>query len=122
MPKFNLYTSELLPEGFRYAPELSEMAATGDYYPVGQWWFIDASSKAGRLAYSVRNHDGRNLIPFAKVDDGRGDVACFDGNDHSGDPVVLMLILDHSKAKLLISQLPRLADGGIPIAVIWLPI
>lgn len=96
MPKFDLYPPELLPDGFRYPPELIDIAASGEYVPVGQWWFIDANSKAGRLAYSVRGHDGRNLIPFAKVDDGRGDVACFDGSDRSGDPVVLMLVLDES--------------------------
>lgn len=44
----------------------------------------------------MRNYDERNLIPFAKVDDGRGDVACFDGDDSSGDPAVLMLVLDES--------------------------
>lgn len=46
--------------------------------------------------FSVRRHDGRNLIPFAKVDDGRGDVACFDGDDSTGNPQVLMLVLDES--------------------------
>lgn len=35
-------------------------------------------------------------MPFAKVDDGRGDIACFDGEDTSGNPEVLMLVLDES--------------------------
>jgi hypothetical protein len=30
------------------------------------------------------------------VDDGRGDIACFDGDDRSGNPLVLMLVLDET--------------------------
>jgi hypothetical protein len=96
MSKFGLYSSDSLPPGFIYPAEIQEFAATGEYPSFGPWWFIDAQSKAGQLAYSVRCHDGRNLVPFAKVDDGRGDVACFDGNDSTGTPPVLMLVLDES--------------------------
>ena len=94
MSKFELYAGEQLPPGFVYPGEIREFAATGEYPNLGPWWFIDANSKAGKLAYSLRQHDRRNLIPFAKVDDGRGDVACFDGDDKSGGPKVLMLVLD----------------------------
>ncbi|MGO4280124.1 SMI1/KNR4 family protein [Cupriavidus sp. RAF20_2] len=97
MRSFLLYPPDLLPEGFLYPRELVEIAAGARFTPVGQWWFIDANSKAGRLAYEIRTRGGRNLVPFAKVDDGRGDVACFDGNDRSGDPPVLMLVLDDSE-------------------------
>lgn len=97
MSKFQLYAADQLPPGFVYPPEILEFAESGKYPNLGPWWFIDASSKAGELIYSIRKHDGRNLIPFAKVDDGRGDVACFDGNDSSGNPRVHMLVLDDSK-------------------------
>ncbi|MGU7783236.1 SMI1/KNR4 family protein [Burkholderia sp. PU8-34] len=96
MSKFELYASEQLPAGFVYPSEIQDFATTGEYPDLGPWWFIDANSKAGKLAYSVRQCDGRNLIPFAKVDDGRGDVACFDGDDTSGNPKVCMLVLDDS--------------------------
>lgn len=96
MSQFRLYTSELLPPGFKYPSKLQEYAATGQYPVIAPWWFADADSKAGKLFYSIRQHDGRNLIPFAKVDDSRGDIACFDGDDSSGDPRVLMLVLDES--------------------------
>ena len=86
----------MLPKGFRYPRDLTDVAAGKQHVPEGHWWFIDANSKPGELAYSIRGHDGRNLIPFAKVDDGRGDVASFDGNDCTGDPVILMLVLDDS--------------------------
>ncbi|QHI99153.1 hypothetical protein GT347_14915 [Xylophilus rhododendri] len=96
MAKFELYAAEQLPQGFEFPAEIKDFAATGKHPDLGPWWFIDANSRAGKLAYSARQHDGRNLIPFAKVDDGRGDVACFDGDDLSGDPKVLMLVLDDS--------------------------
>jgi hypothetical protein len=93
---FAIYPREKLPAGFRYPAQFLEFANTGTHPDIGQWWFIDAASKAGELVYSVRQHDGRNLVPFAKVDDGRGDVACFDGMDSTGDPQVFMLVLDDS--------------------------
>lgn len=93
---FKLYPAHQLPEGFNYPERLKRMSEAGGYPPIAPWWFVDSDSKAGRLFYSIREHDGRNLIPFAKVDDGRGDIACFDGNDISGDPAVLMLVLDDS--------------------------
>lgn len=99
MSKFQLYPAAELPRDFVYPPKFREFASTGKYPVIAPWWFVDANSKAGRLAYQIRTHDGRNLIPFAKVDDGRGDIACFDGDDASGDPRVLMLVLDDSGRK-----------------------
>jgi len=96
MTKFQLYAKDVLPPGFEYPSNLQEYSISGQHPMISPWWFIDAASKAGKLAHSVRLHDGRNLVPFAKVDDGRGDVACFDGDDASGNPKVLMLILDES--------------------------
>jgi hypothetical protein len=69
---------------------------TGDYPEIYPWWFIDANSKAGELSYSNRLREGTNLIPFAKVDDDRNDIACFDGTDTSGNPKVVMRVLDDS--------------------------
>lgn len=75
-------------------------AATGEHPDFGLWWFIDANSDAGKHAYSVRQHDGRNLIPFAKVDDGRGDIACFDGDDTSASRAGNF----HFRTSLILSQ------------------
>ena len=96
MSKFQLYATDTLPPGFEYPSKLQEFAVSGHYPAIVPWWFVDADSKAGKLFYSIRQHDGRNLVPFAKVDDGRGDIACFDGDDSSGNPHVLMLVLDES--------------------------
>lgn len=93
---FSPYASEMLPGSFRYPEAYLRLSKSGTPPDLSPWWFIDAESKAGRLAYSVCKHDGRSLIPFAKVDDGRGDVACFDGDDASGNPEVKILVLDDS--------------------------
>eukprot|EP01012_Entosiphon_sulcatum_P065188 TRINITY_DN94068_c0_g1_i1.p2 TRINITY_DN94068_c0_g1~~TRINITY_DN94068_c0_g1_i1.p2 ORF type:complete len:120 (+),score=10.51 TRINITY_DN94068_c0_g1_i1:186-545(+) len=96
MTAFRLYSSSELPPDFQYPAELKRFAQTGEYPAIYPWWFVDGASEAGELFYSTRQFDGRNLIPFAKVDDGRNDIACFDGDDASGNPEVLMLILDDS--------------------------
>ncbi len=94
---FRPYPIDQLPVGFEYPSALLKIAATGDYPNIYPWWFVDADTKAGALFHSTRLSDGRNLVPFAKVDDGRGDIACFDGNDTTGNPAVFMLILDDSE-------------------------
>lgn len=96
MPAFHLYPQDKLPGGFLYPAAFEGFARTGDYPAIYPWWFVNAASEAGELFYSIRRHDGRNLVPFAKVDDDRDDIACFDGDDSSGNPEVLMLILDDS--------------------------
>ena len=93
---FQLYSSDKLPTGFRYPELLVHFSSTGEFPEIYPWWFIDATSKAGELSYSNRLKDGPHLIPFAKVDDDRNDIACFDGLDTTGDPKVLMRILDDS--------------------------
>lgn len=94
--KFNPYSPDALPDGFVYPSKYLNFAESGDYPQIYPWWFIDAESEAGELCYSLRKTDGRNLVPFAKVDDSRGDIACFDGDDCTGKPAVLMQVGDNS--------------------------
>jgi hypothetical protein len=92
----SLYPEEILPNGFKYPARFVEMVkhkVLPDIYP---WWFVDANSETGKGFYSRRKRDGRNLVPFAKVDADLNDIACFDGDDVSGNPAVLMLVLDES--------------------------
>ena len=96
MNVFQLYSRSKLPQDFQYPAKLKHFAQTGKYPAIYPWWFVDATTEAGELFYVTREFDGRNLVPFAKVDDGRNDIACFDGDDTSGNPEVLMLILDDS--------------------------
>ncbi len=93
---FQLYSNAQLPIGFKYPVGLLELTAGSEQLDIYPWLFIDAPSKVGELSYAVRQTDGRNLIPFASVEDDRKDIACFDGNDTTGNPAVLMLILDDS--------------------------
>lgn len=96
MPAFAPYPAAKLPNGFRYPEEIANFADPEAALKLYPWWFVDAASEAGGLFWNIRTHDGRNLVPFAKVDDGRGDIACFDGDDHSGNPAVLIQVLDDS--------------------------
>lgn len=94
--KSEMYSRELLPSRFQYPPSFMEFLRSGastDLYP---WVIVETSSDVGRLLFSLANADGRNLIPFASLENGDGDAACFDGNDTTGDPAILMLILDGS--------------------------
>jgi hypothetical protein len=56
---FKLFSQDEVPPGFIYPTQLREFAESGRFPPIDPWWFFDADSKAGRLAYSVRRHDGR---------------------------------------------------------------
>jgi len=87
------YEPKTLPKGFRYPGGLTAMAEGAGLYP---WVFIDPASAVGQLAWKVRKSDGRNLVPFASVEDDRKDIACFDGDDPSGNPEVLILVVDGS--------------------------
>lgn len=94
--KFSLYPGEKLPSGFRYPEKLIQLSSSEAYPDIYPWWFIDANSEAGELSYSNIAAEGSCLVPFAKVDDDRNDVACFDGADITGNPRVLMRVLDNS--------------------------
>lgn len=87
---FAPYLANIVPHEFRYPPAFLEIAASSAPNSLYPWWFVDASSQAGELFWKTRRSDGRNLIPFAKTDE-LDDIACFDGDDHSGDPRVLMI-------------------------------
>lgn len=91
-----LYSLQQLPDGFRYPQAFVDMVMSGSLPEIYPWWFIDASTETGKGLFSRRQRDGRNLIPFAKVDADLNDIACFDGDDTSGNPAVLMLVLDES--------------------------
>lgn len=92
---FNLFPEEILPKGFKYPAQFISLSKdtssiNGDEY--FQWWFDDADTSAGELAYSVRNNflNDFNLVPFAKNGDW---IANFDGSDTSGNPRVIIVDL-----------------------------
>lgn len=85
---FDLYPNEMLPPGFHYPESLKRIATHGDPQEIIPWWFYTMQN--GGLAFRLRESDGRNLVPFAKCDDDDNDIACFDGDDTSGNPKVFI--------------------------------
>lgn len=95
--KIDLYPTESLPAGFCYPARFLSLVNSGPRDALYPWILIDAKSDAGKLLLSLGSKGGRRLIPFASLDNGDGDAACFDGTDNSGNPAVVMLILDGSE-------------------------
>jgi hypothetical protein len=95
MGTFSLYAELDLPQQFEYPEAFARIAAEQQAAPP-PWLFIDANSKYGALLSSIVTQAGLSLVPFASLETGDGDVACFDGSDSSRNPRVLMLILDGS--------------------------
>lgn len=95
--KFNPYPKNLLPIKFIYPVKYLEISENPklvnhnkDYH--FRWWFEDAVNEGSKLSYRLRNDkiEGLNLVPFAQNGDW---LANFDGDDHSGDPKVIVVDL-----------------------------
>jgi hypothetical protein len=95
---------------------LSAASEDADLYP---WVFIDPASAVGQLAWKVRKSDGRNLVPFASVGDDRKDIACFDGDDLSGNPEVLILVVDGSRRQYSFSDFAAWRTAAAEDADAW---
>jgi hypothetical protein len=87
-----------LPSGFKYPPEyLTSLKGASDTALV-PWEFEDSATDAGQLLLGIALRHTPPLVPFARLDAYGGDVdfACFDASDTTGDPAVIMLVLDGS--------------------------
>ena len=113
---FRPYQSTTLPDGFRYPAELAAISDGVDLYP---WVLIDPESAVGQLTWKVRESDGRNLVPFASVEDDRKDIACFDGDDPSGNPEVLILVVDDSGRRYSFPDFAAWKMAAVTDADIW---
>lgn len=99
MPAFRLFEAAGLPPGFRYPDMLLRLAAGCPHHDIHPWYFVDAHSEVGRLARLIGRSDPRDLVPFASVVDHRKNVACFEGDDLTGDPPVRLLAHDDSAGR-----------------------
>jgi hypothetical protein len=84
-----LFSREQLPPGFRY-PELFLKTIEGSEHPdIEPWWFLCVQETTALfwLRSLKEQYPSRTLVPFAKIEDS-DDVACFDGCDVSGNPLV----------------------------------
>lgn len=92
---FKPYLINILPDGFIYPARYLQLAnctktvQSDEYF---QWWFVDSETDGGKLSYRLRNHkiERLNLVPLAKNGDW---AAYFDGDDHSGDPKIIVVDL-----------------------------
>ena len=90
---FKPYPCDILPQGFKYPSNylaLLDDTSSLNLLSNFHWWFINAESEAGKLAYELRKKNGLNLIPFARLFDW---AAYFDGYDITGNPKVYVFDL-----------------------------
>ena len=88
MNNYYFYPSDKLPKGFKFPEDyLREVVGGRDF---GSWWFAGINQVFADLCLDVINEDSQGRyfwVPFAKCSKSL-DVACFDGNDFSGNPRV----------------------------------
>ena len=92
--KIKTYPPELLPSHFTYPDSFQsyiEDAGGNDLYP---WYFFDVDGEVGFLRRRLARE--RKLVPFASLELGDGDVACFDTSIESANPKIIMMVLDGS--------------------------
>ncbi|WP_445570974.1 hypothetical protein [Pseudomonas sp. E102] len=99
--RFCTYSVDQLPAGFKYPSRYLDFAKSIGLPKDFSWWFDDASTEGGQLSWKLRGSygewvglEGRNLIPFAQLND---DAAFFDGDDLSGDPKVVVIDLGNKE-------------------------
>ena len=95
---FTPYPKSILPEGFKYPRGYLAHAVKMEYSKYFQWWFVDYQEHGPR-AWDNRHYwqsegwlylDEIDPIPFARNGDW---AAYFDGNDHTGDPRIVVVDL-----------------------------
>jgi hypothetical protein len=86
---FYLFESDLLPNGFRYPESFSKLIESGQLPKLEPWWFLGIHEETAKYWLNAlsQQYPTRSLVPYAKMEDS-DDLACFDGLDGSGDPVV----------------------------------
>lgn len=97
MSKLFFYDSPVLPSGFRFPRGYVRLAQTQDLPDLEPWSFLFLNMPDSLIYYGemLHRYPDKPLVPFAWVNDQMGyynDVyvvlACFDGDDTSGDPKV----------------------------------
>ena len=111
-----LYPPEALPPKFRYPLGMRDVVGSSKelLYP---WFFFDPEGEVGRLMLELARK--RGLVPFASLELGDGDTACFDGADTSADPAVVMLITDGSDRSYAFSNFDSWLVRARADAEVW---
>lgn len=84
-----LYSEQELPRGFCFPASFLDMVHRDFVLDLEPWWFLYEFEDFAKqwLLEIERLYPNRSLVPFAKVSYS-DDIACFDGNDKSGNPKV----------------------------------
>jgi len=96
------FAKDILPEGFKYPEGYLSHAKAMDYPVSFLWWFSDNTKKIDsdwefRLYWQSEGWlylDEIDPIPFARDGDW---AAYFNGNDHSGDPSIVVVDLGNKQ-------------------------
>ena len=87
-----VFQDEELPSGFRFpASYLSGVSKIPIPYPE-PWWYLSEFPEQAKwwLRQLKQMYSQRSLVPFAKYDT-YDDIACFDGRDTTGDPMIQLV-------------------------------
>lgn len=100
MMKLWFPSKRVLPTGFRYPDEyllLGKQPVLPDLYP---WRFLgETPTEIEDFIKAMRGiYTDKLLIPFARFEDSaNGDLACFDGDDKSGNPKIYFHVYGYQK-------------------------
>ncbi len=87
-----LYSKEILPSGFIYPSSFLEIFSKKEVPDLDPWWFLYEFEELSKEWFFLikKQYPTRKLIPFAKASN-NDDIACFDGDDNSGDPKIFII-------------------------------
>ena len=80
-----------LPSEFTFPENYESALNTVSRDEISPWWFVANEPDKAKMFFEIINVEmksSKTLIPFAKIDEESGDMACFDGDDHGGNPRV----------------------------------
>jgi hypothetical protein len=97
MSKSFFYDSPILPSGFCFPKNYLQLSEEHDILDFEPWkfLFLDMPKSLNYYGAMLQKYPDKPLVPFAIIDDQSGFyndgyvvLACFDGDDKSGDPKV----------------------------------
>lgn len=87
--KYFAFGAPAIPADFKYPESFLLFCATTEEQDIVPWYIFDDAENAIFWLETVREqYPDRNVIPFARDASLGDELACFDGNDVSGNPSV----------------------------------
>ncbi|MDH3349603.1 MAG: hypothetical protein OEM02_16070 [Desulfobulbaceae bacterium] len=94
MKPMYMFEDVFVPVEFLFPKAYLEFMQSG-FPDLTPWWFVAEEPAKAKMFYQTINKCKRSkklLIPFAKIDDSTGDIACFDGEDTTGNPKIFFSV------------------------------